>query len=764
MRAPFFAAIACGLLSSWLVGRQSVAAILLLLWLLRVGLLRDRRCLTLTVVISAVVGGWLTWQNARFERVTRSAPRVVNLTLAVQPDAVSTRGGQYQLVATTSGVGRVIVYGKLATAADKRRLNALTTRTRWQTSGTLSPVAPPTNPGQFDAPAYYRSQGIDYQYTVTRVAGVHPAVRRGGAGILDQLHQWRAGFYRACRRLPATLQVYATSLLIGLRPASFHSTMAGVQQLGLLYLFSLSGMHVILFLGMLRWLLIRLHVSLPTIDWWLLGCLPVYLVMGGGADSLQRAVITAGLPLIWQHFSHQQRGALTGWSWALIIGIVHNPLVLCQLGGQLSYGLALLLMVKPLRSPWRLAWWVQLISMPVLLIATAQWHLLTVFVNLLVAPLFSWVLLPVTLIGASLGQWLPGVAGWCDGILAAFQRVIATLATWPGLLIIGQPSATWAWALGLLSLWCLRSPTKRWFSWLAVAYGCCLVSIRFPWRGAVQFIDVGQGDSILIRQPFNRTVSLIDTGGRLKFPVPRWQNDGTTVRPRVETVTVNYLHRLGITHIDTVYLSHKDVDHIGDLGALLRLMPVKRVVVPAGMAALPKFQRLLRPAQRPPQVVEALAGMQFSDGLTAVHPFKPGKAENGDSLVLTGNFGQQRFMFTGDLDRAGERAIMTRYPQLRVDVLKLGHHGSKTASDPQVLKQLGVQRGILSVGRHNRYGHPNQETLTTLRQQHIVTYSTALQGMVTYRFTPGHWGVWQTFLKEGNLYQRTTSPQSNPQG
>lgn len=232
----------------------------------------------------------------------------------------------------------------------------------------------------------------------------------------------------------------------------------------------------------------------------------------------------------------------------------------------------------------------------------------------------------------------------------------------------------------------------------------------------------------------------------------------------METVTVNYLHRLGITRIDTVYLSHKDVDHIGDLGALLRLMPVTTVVVPAGMAHLAKFKQLLRPALQAPRVVEALAGQRFRDGLTAVHPFHPGPAENGDSLVLTGVFGGQRLMFTGDLDRAGERAIVAQYPELRVPVLKLGHHGSKTASDPQVLRRLGVRTAILSVGRHNRYGHPNQETLQTLQQQGIQTYSTALQGMISYEFGPGRAGRWQTFLKEGNLYQRSANSKGPSRG
>lgn len=79
-------------------------------------------------------------------------------------------------------------------------------------------------------------------------------------------------------------------------------------------------------------------------------------------------------------------------------------------------------------------------------------------------------------------------------------------------------------------------------------------------------------------------------------------------------------------------------------------------------------------------------------------------------------------MFMGDLDRQGERNVIHRNPDLRVDVLKLGHHGSKTSSDPQFIRQLLPQIGIISAGRQNRYGHPNQETLITLRKIMLNQY------------------------------------------
>ena len=130
-----------------------------------------------------------------------------------------------------------------------------------------------------------------------------------------------------------------------------------------------------------------------------------------------------------------------------------------------------------------------------------------------------------------------------------------------------------------------------------------------------------------------------------------------------------------------------------------------------------------------------------------LHPFHSGIGENGDSMVLTCWLGKKRWLFTGDLDRQGERDIIEQYPSLKVDVLKLGHHGSKTASDPKVLKQVSPKLGIISAGRDNRYGHPNEETLQTLKKQGIPYFNTQTDGMISYVFEGNHIGKWHTFLR-----------------
>lgn len=764
MTALFFAAIAAALLSSWLVADQWVAAGLLGLWLVRAYRTQNRVILMTTLSVTGLMMGWFGWQGQRFQHAQAQMPTMVTTRMVVAPDDVRVRGDQLQLLGTVAGKGRVIAYGRIARPADQHQLQTVTTTTEWRVQGMLGPVAPPTNPGQFDAPKYYRGQGVLYQLQLADHYQWAPLKVTGWQWPAAQLHRYRKQFALACERLPPTLRRYALSLLIGMRPADFQTEMAPVRELGLLHLFSLSGMHVILLISMLRWGLIRLHLSEQATTNWLLGLLPAYLILGGGAASLQRAVLTAGLPLVWQRLSHQRHSALSGWSAALLIGLITDPGVLGQLGGQLSYGLALLLLLVPHRSPWQLALNVQLVSLPLLLIATAQWHVLSLFINVLIAPLFGAIIFPATIGGTVFGLINPAVTPPIEWLLSHFQAGLVAVGQLPGLLTVGQPNAVWGWGLGLLTLWTLRRPSWRRYQSLLLAYFALAITLHYPLRGAVHFIDVGQGDSILIRRPFNRQVSLIDTGGQLKFPQPAWKQTDQYRRPRVESITVNYLHRLGITQLDRVYLTHKDVDHMGDFGALLRLMRVKQVVVPAGMAHLPKFQRLLNVVRRPPQVVEALAGQRFADGLTVRHPFKPGAAENADSLAVSGQFGRRTFMFTGDLDRPGERAIMKQFPDLRVSVLKLGHHGSRTASDPGVLQQLGVQIGILSVGRHNRYGHPNASTLETLRQQQIWTYSTAQQGMITYWYGGGRPERWQTFLKEGNLYQRSAGLENHSRG
>lgn len=212
--------------------------------------------------------------------------------------------------------------------------------------------------------------------------------------------------------------------------------------------------------------------------------------------------------------------------------------------------------------------------------------------------------------------------------------------------------------------------------------------------------------------------------------------------------SINYLKSCGVSKIDTIYLSHHDLDHIGYLTSILQNFRVKQIVVPKGMEKQHSLIRLIPVnCQQVPQILPVVAGNKLPySKLRVLHPFDEGEGKNEDSMVLIGIFGQLKFMFMGDLDRQGERNVIHRNPDLRVDVLKLGHHGSKTSSDSQFIRQLLPQIGIISAGRQNRYGHPNQETLITLRKNNVKSVSTQKYGMIRYRYYGNNYH-WQTKLK-----------------
>ncbi|WP_311408527.1 ComEC/Rec2 family competence protein [Liquorilactobacillus uvarum] len=113
-----------------------------------------------------------------------------------------------------------------------------------------------------------------------------------------------------------------------------------------------------------------------------------------------------------------------------------------------------------------------------------------------------------------------------------------------------------------------------------------------------------------------------------------------------------------------------------------------------------------------------------------MHPFSEGEGKNESSIAVTTNLNGVNVIISGDLDKSGELEICRRTPELRADILKTGHHGGKTSTAEGYVQQLQPKLAIISAGRANRYGHPNLETLETLRQNRISYLNTAKVGMI----------------------------------
>ena len=233
----------------------------------------------------------------------------------------------------------------------------------------------------------------------------------------------------------------------------------------------------------------------------------------------------------------------------------------------------------------------------------------------------------------------------------------------------------------------------------------------------VHFIDVGQGDSMLI-QVNNRSM-LIDGGPR---------KSGTTL--------VSYLKRHGVKALNYVVSTHPHADHIGGLIAVLRQFPVGQVIdsgQPHGTQTYEQYLSLIDRKNIPYMVAEAGQRIDLGPGICAevLGPVgnESGSSLNENSIVIKLTYHNVSFLFTGDAGFPEERALMAAGADLRSDVLKVPHHGSRYASSAAFLAKVRPEVSVVEVGENN-YGHPSPKTLARYQKIGSVVYRTDLNGNI----------------------------------
>ena len=171
--------------------------------------------------------------------------------------------------------------------------------------------------------------------------------------------------------------------------------------------------------------------------------------------------------------------------------------------------------------------------------------------------------------------------------------------------------------------------------------------------------------------------------------------------------------------------THTDTDHIGDLEEVVKRFKIKEICVSQGALTKTSFVKRLRFLKGPVRTLKVGDKLpMMGSNLQVLYPNKIGDGGNNDSLVLYGKLLETSFLFTGDLEKEGEEELMASYPNLKVNVLKAGHHGSKGSSSEAFLDQLEPSLALVSAGVNNRFKHPNDETLERFQERHIKVLRT----------------------------------------
>jgi competence protein ComEC len=631
---------------------------------------------------------------------------------------------------------------------DHSILNSLQPGASCQMTGDLSIPDGGTNPGQFNYQNYLATSGIQYEM---KIASSKDMICHATSSK-SFLFSFRETLKKYILQLYSSeTGSWISALVLGDDSHISEAITELFQDWGLSHILAISGLHIGLVVGLFYFLTIKLNVlTKEKAQLLIIIFLPLYAVLAGGEPSVWRATLMVIIVIILQKV-HIRLSTTDIISVTFLLLLLADKYLIYHVGFQFSFlvSFGIILSRKWIgQSKYvffqllRLSFVSQMIIVPLQIIYFYSFNPLSILLNVIVVPYFSlfvipcmfllFVIAPIHILAKPLEWFFTIVHQYVFLTPLEFFHNVAYFPWWSGflppLIIILY------YGLFLMMMYYMEKGIQvRGFICGVFVTLVLLFSMLRPYLspfGTVTVLDIGQGDAIVIELPFRKGVLIVDAGAGFSFnqTEPSKSNYSRIIKP--------FLRYKGIQKIDGIVISHEDTDHAGSVNYIVDDFEVKEIII----STFYQLEEELKNdwLQRGVSILRIQAGDFFDlkgKRFTILSPGVDKKGTNENSLVMLTELGNKSWLFTGDIDQEVEREIIRNYPNLMVDVLKIAHHGSKTSTDPSFITELNPTYALISVGKHNRYGHPSSEVISILEDNYIHVFRTDEQGAIIYQFS-----------------------------
>ncbi|CCZ89550.1 late competence protein ComEC (Membrane metal-binding protein and hydrolase of the metallo-beta-lactamase superfamily) [Coprobacillus sp. CAG:605] len=600
--------------------------------------------------------------------------------------------------------------------------------------GTLNQPSNNTIPNTFNYKKYLKSKKIYYTFKADALEIVGD-----NSNFYYQFKHWLS------KRIESIDDTgYIKAFVLGSKSEIDEEVFKTYQNNGITHLFAISGMHISLFSSILLFLLKKIHLkdnqAYPIILLFLLG----YTFLVSFTASVVRAFT---LYLLLYLNKRLKLGATTTriFIYAIVLILLLNPFFILDIGflysSLTSFGLILfsdyLKTSNKVLALFKVSLIALLFSLPITINNFYEYNFLSILANIVIVPLVSTIIYPLSLITLILPFFHP-ILKFFLTILETISTILSSI-TWFKIIL---PKMPWFLIISYYFIIYLifKAKKKRCVIFLIILLLGYKLSFNFDNNFYVYYLDVGQGDSILLISPRSRKAILIDTGGKKSVSY----NEFPPNEYHISNNIITFLKSINIGKINTLITTHGDYDHMGESLNIVNNFKVGNVILNCG--SLNELEQNLITLLDKKHIKYSKCINQLDISPIKLYFLNSGEYdnENDNSNVIYAKLNDYKFMFMGDAGVEKEEDILNKYNISVIDVLKIGHHGSKTSSSKEFITKIKPKYSIISVGKNNRYGHPNKEVLENLKDSKI--YRTDQDGSIMFK------------IKNNKLKIKTCSP------